>query len=60
NSFDQILRNSGGDYQELLAKVNVRTGRASQLFLGMIPMVLIYPFLQRYFTTGLVMGSVKG
>ncbi|MCT4542109.1 MAG: carbohydrate ABC transporter permease, partial [Vallitalea sp.] len=29
NSFDQILRNSGGDYQELLAKVNVRTGRAS-------------------------------
>lgn len=60
NSFDQLLRNSGGDYQELVAKVNERTGRAAQLFLGMIPMVIIYPFLQRYFTNGLVMGSVKG
>lgn len=60
NSFDQILRNAGGDYQEIVAKVNERTGRAAQLFLGMIPMMLIYPFLQRYFTNGLVMGSVKG
>ncbi|MCL2014842.1 MAG: carbohydrate ABC transporter permease, partial [Defluviitaleaceae bacterium] len=31
-----------------------------QLFLAMIPIILVYPFLQKYFTTGLVLGSVKG
>jgi len=30
------------------------------LFLGIIPILAIYPFLQKYFTTGLVLGSVKG
>ncbi len=34
--------------------------RAAQLFLSMVPLLIIYPFLQKYFTTGLVMGSVKG
>ena len=34
--------------------------RAAQLFISMIPLLLVYPFLQKYFTTGLVMGSVKG
>ncbi|MDR1913337.1 MAG: carbohydrate ABC transporter permease [Clostridiales bacterium] len=43
-----------------LGMVNARTTNAAQLFLGMIPILAIYPFLQKYFTTGLVMGSVKG
>lgn len=60
-NFEQLLReNNGRDIQRLIAMMNARTGRAAQLFLGAIPMMLIYPFLQKYFTTGLVMGSVKG
>ena len=43
-----------------LELVNARTTNAAQLFLAVIPILLIYPFLQKYFTTGLVMGSVKG
>ena len=45
---------------ELYADVSDRTIKAAQVFLGMIPVLLIYPFLQRYFTKGLVLGSVKG
>lgn len=59
-SFEQIMLRSGNDYTQLLAMMNVRTGRAAQLFLGALPILAIYPFLQKYFTTGLVLGSVKG
>lgn len=57
---EQMLKIAGGDYTKLLAMVNARTGRASQLFLGALPILLVYPFLQKYFSSGLLMGSVKG
>lgn len=58
--FEEILRKSQGDISKILAYMNVRTGRAAQLFLAAIPILAVYPFLQKYFTTGLVLGSVKG
>jgi putative aldouronate transport system permease protein len=45
---------------QLLAMVDSRTTAAAQLFLGTIPILCVYPFLQKYFASGLVMGSVKG
>ncbi|MFD2700948.1 carbohydrate ABC transporter permease [Paenibacillus shunpengii] len=59
-SFEQIMLKSGTDYTQLLSMMNARTGRAAQMFLGAIPILIIYPFLQKYFTKGLVLGSVKG
>ena len=60
-NFEQLMRTQGSqDIQALLGQMNARTGRAAQLFLGAIPVMLIYPFLQKYFTKGLVLGSVKG
>jgi putative aldouronate transport system permease protein len=59
-NFEEILRMAQGDYAKIIAMMNVRTGRASQLFLGAIPILAVYPFIQKYFTTGLVLGSVKG
>ena len=59
-NFNDMLRQSGSDYYSLLSRMNEQTGRAAQLFLGLIPTLIVYPFLQKYFTTGLVLGSVKG
>jgi len=59
-NFRELMRQMGPEFLQLVARLNERTGRAAQLFLGMIPILAIYPFLQKYFTKGLVIGSVKG
>ena len=59
--FFQNLQNvTTADVSIFLDIVNARTNAAAQLFLGLIPILLVYPFCQKYFTTGLVLGSVKG
>jgi len=42
-----------------MASVNDRTAKAAQIFVGTIPILLVYPFLQKYFVKGIVLGSVK-
>jgi len=44
----------------LLAMVSERTMKAAQIFVGMIPVLAVYPFLQKFFIKGIVIGSVKG
>lgn len=43
----------------LLKYVNERTAKSAQIFIGALPVLMIYPFLQRYFMKGIVLGSVK-
>jgi len=42
-----------------LKDVSDRTSKSAQLFLGALPILCVYPFLQRYFIKGIVLGSVK-
>lgn len=44
----------------LLKVINERTTKAAQIFIAMVPVLCAYPFLQKYFTTGIVVGAVKG
>ncbi|SFB58366.1 putative aldouronate transport system permease protein [Cohnella sp. OV330] len=44
---------------KMLQEVDERTFKAAQIFLGALPILLVYPFLQRFFMKGIVLGSVK-
>jgi len=44
---------------KLISLISDRTTRAAQVFVGMLPILLVYPFLQRFFIHGIVVGSVK-
>lgn len=59
-STTDALQNADVESMLELLKVNETNMQSAQIFISIIPLMLIYPFLQRYFTTGLTIGSVKG
>lgn len=54
--------NSGLSPEELamLAQVSGKSFNAAKVFVTMLPLMLVYPFVQRHFVKGIVLGSVKG
>jgi len=45
---------------KMYSDINNRTLKAAQLFITLIPIIIIYPALQKHFAKGLIVGSVKG
>lgn len=46
-------------YAELMRIISDRTLKSAQVFIAAIPVLMIYPFLQNYFISGIMLGSVK-
>jgi len=51
-----------GDFSALafIGGVNVTGIKCATLFISIFPMLLIYPFIQRHFIKGVMIGSLKG
>ena len=58
------LIGSGSELQNVAASVNVnysdRTLQAVVVVFAILPIIVVYPFIQKYFTKGAMLGSVKG
>jgi len=44
---------------ENLFRLSNKSLNAAKVFIALIPMLAVYPFLQRYFITGIMMGAIK-
>lgn len=42
-----------------IQNLTTKGNKSAEIILAMIPILVVYPFLQKYFTTGIVLGSVK-
>lgn len=56
------MQDSSGSFADIDQAMNVsgENIRAATIVVSTIPILLVYPLLQRYFVTGITIGSVKG
>ena len=59
NIADAIKNNASAEQIANLAQLSDKNLNAAKIMVAIIPLLLIYPMLQKYFVTGMVVGSVK-
>lgn len=56
-----LLSNSQGQSDQSFVNTNIRlTVKYATIMVSTIPMLMIYPFIQRFFVKGVMIGSIKG
>lgn len=61
----KIIIDSSPDFEgkgglEYVVNANVEVIKASTIIVATLPIMMIYPFLQKYFVKGMMIGSLKG
>lgn len=55
-----VLMHASVEELKKLAELSNRSLRSAQIFIAALPILALYPFLQKYFMKGLILGGVKG
>ncbi|MGN1089744.1 MAG: carbohydrate ABC transporter permease, partial [Huintestinicola sp.] len=55
-----VIGSSGGDVSDLATSLNTKIIQYTISMVTIIPILCVYPFMQRYFEKGLMLGAVKG
>jgi putative aldouronate transport system permease protein len=56
----QFLQSNSSMGNDELAKIPTTTVRMAMAAIGAVPILVAYPFFQRYFVKGIIIGAVKG
>lgn len=56
---DSVVEEGAVEMEDIIANITADSTNGAKIFLALIPIMCIYPFLQKHFAKGIVMGSVK-
>ncbi len=62
NATSQLMSQMGGTAAEKMAEASLTTRAlsAATIVVATVPIIVVYPFLQKYFASGVMLGAVKG
>ena len=60
NYAEQMAKLTGGIGKFTITTVTSRSLQAATIMVATLPIIMVYPFVQKYFVKGVLVGSVKG